>query len=71
MCKVYEFPKQVELPKEEAELLALIGEGYVKAMFTSMVKLAGEAEEMEAMKLVDKAFTQGMVKAITELEKKS
>ena len=72
MCKVYEFPKQLELPKEEAELLELLGEGYVKAMFTSMVKLVDDSvSEREVIKLVDIAFTQGMMKGITDLEEKS
>lgn len=71
MCKVYEFPKQVELPKEEAELLALLGEGYVKALFTSLVRLADEVGEREVMKMVDVAFTQGMIKGIKDLEDKS
>ena len=71
MCKVYEFPKQVELPKEEAELLELLGEGYVKAMFTSMVKLVGDLSEREVIKMVDVAFTQGMIKGIKDLEEKS
>lgn len=71
MCKVYEFPKQVELPKEEAEMLELLGEGYIKAMFASMMKLVGDLSEQEVMKMVDVAFTQGIIKGIKDLEGKS
>ena len=71
MCKVYEFPKQVELPKEEAEMLELLGEGYVKVMYAVMVELVGVLSEREVMKMVDAAFTQGMIKGVKNLEEKS
>ena len=75
MCKVYEFPQQMELPREEAELLEILGEAYVKALYNSLVKLVGDGasrNEMEAInKLVDAAFTQGMIKAVEEYEGES
>ena len=75
MCKMYEFPKQLELPKEEAELLALIGEGYIKAMFTSAARLVEDPADIEKMKevtkLVEHAFAQGIFKGISDLEKQS
>ena len=75
MAKVYEFPQQMELPKEEAELLEILGEAYVKALYNSLVKLVGKGasrDEMEAInKLVDSAFMQGMIKAIEEYEGES
>lgn len=75
MCKVYEFPRQMELPREEAELLKILGEAYVKALYNSLVKLVGDGasrNEMEAInKLVDAAFTQGMIKAVEEYEGES
>ena len=72
MCKVYEFPKQLELPKEEAELIEMLGEAYVKALYNSLSKILGSnasQEEMEEVNLlVHHAFTKGMYKAIDEYE---
>lgn len=73
MCKVYEFPQQLELPKEEAELLEILGEAYVKALYNALVKMVGggaSRDEMEEVNsLVNHAFLQGMNKAIEEYEK--
>lgn len=75
MCKVYEFPKQLELPEEEAELLKLLGEAYVKALYTSLAQLTMDDPSRERMgevyALTNKAFLTGMNKAIKELEEKS
>lgn len=72
MCKVYEFPQQLELPKEEAELLVLLGDAYVKALHNALVKMVGggaSREEMEEVNsLVQRAFLKGMNKAIVEYE---
>lgn len=72
MCKVYEFPKQLELPKEEAELIEILGEAYVKALYAALVKMIGydgTCEEMEVIgMMVNKTFTEGMIKAIEDLE---
>lgn len=73
MCKVYEFPQQAELPKEEQELLEILGEAYVKALYNALVKMVGggaSRDEMEEVNsLVNHAFLQGMNKAIEEYEK--
>lgn len=73
MCKVYEFPKQLELPKEEAELLEILGEAYVKALYNALVKMVGggaSSDEMEEVNgLVHEAFLKGMNKAIEDYEK--
>lgn len=73
MCKVYEFPKQLELPKEEVELLEILGEAYVKALYNALVKMVGggaSQEEMETINtLVELSFKQGMIKAIEDYEK--
>ena len=75
MCKVYEFPQQMVLPQEEAELLEILGEAYVKALYNSLVKMVGSGasrEEMEVInKLVDQAFMQGMIKAVEDYEGES
>lgn len=75
MCKVYEFPQQPELPKEEQELLEILGEAYVKALYNALVKMVGNGatrEEMtEVNRLVDSAFVQGMMKAVDEYEGES
>ena len=73
MCRVYEFPKQqMELPKEEADLLKLLGEAYVKALNNALIKLVGNDtshEKMEAVNvLVHQAFLSGMDKAINEMD---
>ena len=72
MCKVYEFPKNLELPKEEAELLEILGEAYVKALYNALVKMVGggaSINEMEEVNgLVHRAFLKGMNKAIEEYE---
>ena len=72
MCKVYEFPKQLELPKEESELIEMLGEAYVKALYNSLDKILGSGcsqEEMEEVNvLVHDAFVKGMFKAIDEYE---
>lgn len=72
MCKVYEFPKQAELPKDEAELLEILGEAYVKALYNALVKMVGggaSRDEMEEVNsLVHRAFLKGMNKAIEEYE---
>ena len=73
MCKVYEFPQQLELPKEEAELLEILGEAYVKALYNALIKMVGggaSRDEMEEVNsLVNFAFLKGMNKAIEEYEK--
>lgn len=75
MCKFYEFPQQMVLPQEEAELLEILGEAYVKALYNSLVKMVGSGasrEEMEVInKLVDQAFMQGMIKAVEDYEGES
>ena len=75
MCKVYEFPQQMVLPQEEAELLEILGEAYVKALYNSLVKMVGSGasrEEMEVInKLVDQSFMQGMIKAVEDYEGES
>lgn len=72
MCKVYEFPQQLELPKEEKELLEILGEAYVKALYNALVKMVGSGasrDEMEEVNsLVNYAFLTGMNKAIEEYE---
>ena len=72
MCKMYEFPQQMELPKEEQELLEILGEAYVKALYNALVKMVGGGatrEEMEKVNgLVHQAFVKGMNKAIVEYE---
>ena len=73
MCKVYEFPQQNELPKEEQELLEILGEAYVKALYNALVKMVGggaSRDEMEEVNgLVHRAFLKGMNKALEEYEK--
>lgn len=73
MCKMYEFPKQLELPKEEVEILQLLGEAYVVALYNSLTKVVGDIasrDEMEEVaRLVNKTFTEGMVQAIEKQEK--
>lgn len=75
MCKMYEFPQQMVLPQEEAELLEILGEAYVKALYNSLVKMVGSGasrDEMEVVnKLVDQAFMQGMIKAVEDYEGES
>ena len=75
MAKMYEFPQQMVLPQEEAELLEILGEAYVKALYNSLVKMVGSGasrDEMEVVnKLVDQAFTQGMIKAVEDYEGES
>lgn len=72
MCKVYEFPKNLELPKEEAELLEILGEAYVKALYNALVKMVGGGASIDEMNevngLVHRAFLKGMTKAIEEYE---
>lgn len=72
MCKVYEFPQQAELPKEEQELLEILGEAYVKALHNALVKMVGGGatrDDMEEVNgLVHRAFLKGMNKAILEYE---
>ena len=73
MCEMYEFPKQLELPKEEVEILQLLGEAYVVALYNSLTKVVGDIgsrDEMEEVaRLVNKAFTEGMHRAIEKQEK--
>ena len=73
MCEMYEFPKQLELPKEEVEILQLLGEAYVVALYNSLTKVVGDIgsrDEMEGVaRLVNKAFTEGMVQAIEKKER--
>ena len=72
MCKVYEFPKQLELPKEEAELLLILGEAYAKALYNSLVQIVGNELDREKMEevnlLVTQTFVAGMDKAIMDME---
>ena len=72
MCKVYEFPNQKGLPKEEVELLEMLGEAYIKALYNTLDKMLGSGcsqEEMEEVNvLVHDAFVKGMFKAIDEYE---
>lgn len=72
MCKVYEFPKKLELPKEEGEILVMLGEAYIKALYNSITELAGydsTRDEMEEItELVNQAFMRGMLKVIAEME---
>lgn len=75
MAKMYEFPQQMVLPQEEAELLEILGEAYVKALYNALVKMVGSGasrDEMEAInKLVERAFMEGMIKSIEEYEGES
>lgn len=72
MCKVYEFPKNMELPKDEKEILTLLGGAYVVALYNSLTKLVGDNLDREKMEevysLVNQAFTEGMSQAIKEKE---
>lgn len=74
MCKVYEFPnyEQLKLPKEEEEILELLGEAYVKALHNSLTKVLGNDTSYEKMEevneLVHRAFITGMNKAIKDYE---
>ena len=72
MCKVYEFPQQLELPKEEKELLEILGEAYVKALYNALAKMVGDGASYEKLEevnsLVHRAFLTGMNKAIKEYE---
>ena len=76
MAKLYEFPKQevLTLPKEEEDILELLGEAYVKALHNSLTKVLGDDtsyDKMEAVnELVHHAFARGMNKAIKEYEDK-
>lgn len=73
MCKVYEFPKQLELPKNEKEMLLLLGEAYVTALYSALLQLTGDdptRENMEEVsRLVSQTFSDGMNLAITKKEK--
>ena len=73
MAKMYEFPKQLELPKEEQELLEILGEAYVKALHNSLTKLLGDDTSYDKMEVVNElvhhAFAKGMYKAIEDYEK--
>lgn len=73
MCKVYEFPKQLKLPKEEEEILILLGEAYVVALYNSLTRLAGDDPTQERMEdisyLVSQAFAEGMNLAIEKKER--
>ena len=73
MCTVYEFPKNLVLPHEEAEVLELLGEAYVKALYNSLFKMLGpnsaSSEEMEEVgSFVNDAFAMGMTKAVKQME---
>ena len=50
MCKVYEFPKNMELPKDEKEILTLLGGAYVVALYNSLTKLVGDNPDREKYK---------------------
>ena len=54
MCKFYEFPQQMVLPQEEAELLEILGEAYVKALYNSLVKMVGSGASREEMEVINK-----------------
>lgn len=73
MGKIYEFPKHIELPKDEEEILQVLGEAYVMALYNSLTKLVGDLgsrEDMEEVsRLVNQAFTKGMLQAVEKKEK--
>ncbi len=73
MCEVYEFPKKIELPEDEKEILNLLGEAYVLALYNSILKLAGDDPTYETLEeinlLVKHAFAAGMSRAIEKQEK--
>lgn len=75
MCKMYEFPKQMELPKDEKEILNLLGEAYILALYNLLLKLVGDDPDCEKMEeinfLVNQAFTEGMNQAIKKKEKEN
>lgn len=52
MCKVYEFPKNMELPKAEKEILIVLGRAYIVALYNSMTKLVGDNPTREKMEEV-------------------
>lgn len=72
MCKMYEFPKKLELPKSEKEILLLIGEAYTTALYSALIQLTGDDPTREKMEevnlLVNQAFTEGMNQAIAKRE---
>lgn len=72
MCKLYDFPKQMELPKDEKEILNLLGEAYILALYNSLLKLVGDDPDREKMDeinfLVNQAFAEGMNQAIKKKE---
>lgn len=73
MCKMYEFPKQLDLPEDEKEMILLLGEAYAVALYNSLLKLVGDDPTREKMEevghLVNQTFTEGMKRGveITEL----
>lgn len=73
MCQMYEFPKKLELPQDEKEILLLIGEAYATALFSALLQLTGDDPTQEKMEevnhLVNQAFNEGMNHAIEKREK--
>ena len=71
MCKVYEFPMKKEFPKELKGRLDEIAKDYVNLMTEAIEVLYGdessEEDNMEFMEIMMNAYTDSMVKAISEL----
>lgn len=73
MAKVYEFPKRLELPEEEKEMLYLLSEAYVDVIYNSMAKLKDgrltHEKMVEINHLIKQTFVEGMKLAIDKKEK--
>ena len=72
MCTVYEFPKQLKLPREMEENLQTMAKEYVDLLDDSMGYFVDEdTTEEDYQKITDlilTAYLQGIAKAIDELD---
>ena len=72
MAKVYEFPKQTQLPQEVKECLYEIANAYVKTLNYAFTILSSDnptnAELKEIQELVVLAYAEGLDKAVNNME---
>ena len=72
MCKVYEFPTKIKLPKEAEERLYEAGKNYAKALYDTLEDLypdvPSEAEEEELMEVLVSIYTRGIIDVMEEME---
>lgn len=72
MAKVYEFPKQTQLPQEVKECLYEIADAYVKTLNYAFVVLSNDnptdGELREIQELVVSTYAEGLYEAVNNME---